>query len=102
MARPTLTVRIARWSAEHPWRAIGAWLLFVMVAVTVGGMSGTNYAKFDDNPTGELATYKSITDEAGFKRQNAENVLISARSGALDQGRAMAAANDVRTGMTDL
>ena len=27
-ARPS-TVRVARWSAEHPWRAIAAWVIFV-------------------------------------------------------------------------
>lgn len=102
MAKPMLTVRVARWSAEHPWRAIGAWLLFVVLCVVVGGAVGTKEAKFDDNPTGELATYQSITDEAGFKRPVTENVLISARTGNLDTGAAMAAANEVRTAMSGL
>ena len=102
MAKPMLTVRIARWSAEHPWRAIGAWLVFVTLCVVVGSAVGTNQAKFDDNPTGELATYQSITDEAGFKRPTTENVLISARSGNLDIGAATAAANEVRSGMSGL
>jgi RND superfamily putative drug exporter len=97
-----LTVRVARWSAEHPWRAIGAWLLFVVLCVVVGGAVGTKEAKFDDNPTGELATYQSITDEAGFKRPVTENVLISAKSGKLDSGAAMAAAGEVRTAMSGL
>ncbi len=99
MGKPMLTVRIARWSAEHPWRAIGAWLLFVAICVGAGAAAGTKQADFDDNPTGELATYQSIVDEAGFDRPATENVLITARSGALDQDRAMAAAADVRAGM---
>jgi RND superfamily putative drug exporter len=97
-----LTVRVARWSAEHPWRAIGAWLLFVAICVGAGNFAGTRSADFDDNPTGELATYQSIVDEAGFQRPSTENVLITARSGNLDSGRAMAAANDVRAGMSAL
>jgi RND superfamily putative drug exporter len=97
-----LTVRVARWSAEHPWRAIGAWLLFVAICVGAGNFAGTRSADFDDNPTGELATYQSIVDEAGFQRPSTENVLITARSGNLDSGRAMVAANDVRAGMSAL
>ena len=28
-----IPLRAARWSATHPWRAILAWLVFVLVAV---------------------------------------------------------------------
>jgi RND superfamily putative drug exporter len=97
-----LTVRIARWSAKNPWRAIVAWLLFVGICVAAGTLSGTKTVGFDDNPTGELAVYQNIVDEAGFERPTSENVLISARTGSLDTDRAMAAADDIRTGMTTL
>jgi RND superfamily putative drug exporter len=97
-----LTVRIARWSAEHPWRAIGAWILFVAVAIGAGTAAGTKNASFDDNPKGELATYQSIVDEAGFERPTTENVLISARDGRMDTGAAMAAAGDLSSAMTAL
>jgi putative drug exporter of the RND superfamily len=99
MGKPMLTVRVARWSAEHPWRAIGAWLLFVAICIGAGQVTGTKQADFDDAPKGELATYQSIVDEAGFTRPATENVLISARDGELDTERALAAANDVRTDM---
>ena len=102
MGKPMLTVRIARWSAEHPWRAIGAWILFVAICVGAGAAAGTKQADFDDNPTGELATYRSIVDEAGFDRPSTENVLISARDGDLDAARATAAAGDVRARMAAL
>jgi len=102
MGKPMLTVRAARWSAEHPWRAIGAWLVFVAICIGAGQVVGTKKADFDDNPTGELATYQSIVDEAGFTRPATENVLISARSGNLDSARATAAANEVRADMGTL
>jgi len=102
MGKPMLTVRIARWSAEHPWRAIGAWILFVAICVGAGAAAGTKQADFDDNPSGELATYRSIVDEAGLDRPSTENVLISARDGDLDAARATTAANDVRTRMSAL
>jgi RND superfamily putative drug exporter len=102
MGKPMLTVRIARWSAEHPWRAIGAWLLFVAICIGAGQVTGTKSADFDDNPTGELATYKSIVDESGFTHPATENVLISAKTGKIDQDRATAAADDVRARMDAL
>ncbi|HEU5475263.1 MAG TPA: MMPL family transporter [Actinophytocola sp.] len=102
MEKPMLTVRIARWSAEHPWRAIGAWVLFMMLSLTLGNVLGTKTADFDDNPKGEMATYQSIVDESGFSRPATENVLITARDGDLDAGRATAAAGDVRTAMSGL
>ena len=102
MGKPMLTVRIARWSAEHPWRAIGAWLVFVAICIGAGQVAGTKQADFDDNPKGELATYQSIVDEAGFERPSTENVLITAKDGSLDKNHAMAAANDVRQRMDAL
>ncbi|HEY7593540.1 MAG TPA: MMPL family transporter [Actinophytocola sp.] len=102
MGKPMLTVRIARWSAEHPWRAIGAWLLFVAICIGAGQVAGTRQADFDDNPKGELATYQSIVDEAGFERPSTENVLITAKDGSLDKNQALAAANDVRQRMDAL
>jgi RND superfamily putative drug exporter len=99
MAKPMLTVRIARWSAEHPWRAIGTWLLFVAICVGAGSAVGTRKGDFDDNPTGELATYQNIVDEADFDRPATENVLITARAGTLDRASALAAANEVRAAM---
>src|SRR4051812_37783080 len=36
-----VTVRMARWSATHPWRAIALWLVFVTACVYAGGAIGT-------------------------------------------------------------
>ena len=33
--RRPVTVRIARWSATHPWRAMGLWAVFVAAAVAL-------------------------------------------------------------------
>ncbi len=102
MGKPMLTVRIARWSAEHPWRAIGAWILFVAISIGAGQFAGTKQADFDDNPKGEAATYHNIVDEAGFNRPATENVLITAKQGDLDKKQAMAAAADVHDAMAAL
>ncbi|WP_084468498.1 MMPL family transporter [Actinokineospora inagensis] len=96
------TVRVARWSAEHPWRSITAWLLFVAVCVGVGNMVGTKTTNFDDNLTGEMAVFQKMVDDAGFNRPATENVLITARNGALDQGGALAVAGEVKAKMSGL
>lgn len=101
-AKPMVTVRIARWSALHPWRAIGAWVVFVALCVGTGIALGTKTADFDDNPKGEQAVYQRIVDDAQLNRPASENVLITARDGALDQDKALAVAGEVRTKMDAL
>ena len=44
---------IGRWSAGHPWRAIGAWLLFVVVAVAALALTGSK--QLDNGGAGESA-----------------------------------------------
>ncbi|WP_026315936.1 MMPL family transporter [Actinokineospora enzanensis] len=102
MSRPMVTVRVARWSAEHPWRAIGAWIVFVALCIGIGGAVGTKSADFDDDAKGEMAVYQKMVDDAGFKRPATENVLITARAGALDQGVAATVAGEVRQRMSGL
>ena len=41
MARGQLTVRMARWSATHPWRAIAMWVAVVVACFALGSMTGT-------------------------------------------------------------
>ncbi len=35
MSTNSPTVRVARWSATHPWRAIGLWIALVTAAVAL-------------------------------------------------------------------
>ncbi|PPK70973.1 MMPL family transporter [Actinokineospora auranticolor] len=99
MARQMFTVRVARWSAEHPWRSIAAWVVFVALCIGVGGAAGTKTADFDDNVKGELAVYQQIVDDAGFDRPSTENVLITAREGTLDPAEGAAVAAEVQQRM---
>jgi RND superfamily putative drug exporter len=46
----SVTVRVARWSATHPWRAIALWTVFVALCFTAGTMAGT----------------REVTEEQGF------------------------------------
>jgi RND superfamily putative drug exporter len=92
--RQPVTVRVARWSATHPWRAIGLWVVFVAVCFAAGGWVGTRDATDEDLAIGEAGRATTIIADGHFADHARENVLITAREGRLDQGEARAAAAD--------
>jgi RND superfamily putative drug exporter len=51
---------VGRWSTRHPWRAIGAWLTFVAVAVALGIATGTE--SLENGAVGESARGYSMLD----------------------------------------
>jgi RND superfamily putative drug exporter len=91
--QPT-TVRVARWSATHPWRAIGLWVVFVAVCFAAGTWTGTRSASDEDMAQGESAHAAELVESGHFDDPAEENVLITARGGALDRAAANAAAAD--------
>jgi putative drug exporter of the RND superfamily len=102
--RRPVTVRVARWSAIHPWRAIAMWIAFVAFCFAVGGAVGLKEAK-DDMGIGEAGRAEALYEGANFDDPAVENVLITSRSGPLDQAAATKAANDTvsrMTGRTDV
>jgi putative drug exporter of the RND superfamily len=92
--RPSRVVRIARWSAEHRWRAVLGWVAFVAICVAVGGMAGTAQQTDAQQAVGEWGTAEKMLADAHFTDPAVENVLITARSGPLDQAAATAAASE--------
>ncbi|WP_250002833.1 MMPL family transporter [Actinoplanes sp. M2I2] len=93
-----MTVRMARWSAEHPWRAIALWVVFVAVCFLGGNAAGLQEATAQDDAIGEAGRAYVMIDEGGFADQPAvDNVLITARSGRLDTAAAQRAAADATT-----
>ncbi|MGA6219682.1 MMPL family transporter [Streptomyces umbrinus] len=87
----SFTVRMARWSALHPWRAIIGWLVFVVLCLVLGSAVGVNSAKTADYRVGEAGRAEAIAAEGQLERRSIEQVLISARSGALDEAAAKTA-----------
>jgi RND superfamily putative drug exporter len=86
---------MARWSAEHPWRAITMWIVFVAVCFIGGSAAGTVKATAEDDAIGEAGRAYVLQDQGHFADSPAvDNVLITARSGALDQAAAGRAATD--------
>ncbi|WP_413808286.1 MMPL family transporter [Streptomyces sp. OE57] len=98
----SLTVRMARWSARHPWRAILGWLVFVALCLGVGSAVGTHSATTADYRVGEAGRAEAMAAEGGLERRATEQVLISARSGALDRDAAEAAAGKLTARMERL
>jgi putative drug exporter of the RND superfamily len=98
-----LPVRLARWSAHHPWRAIGGWFVLVAVCLGVGIMVGNNSAVTADYRVGEAGRAETIAAEGGLHRRPVEHVLLTAPVGEeLDQGAARAAARDLTERMSAL
>lgn len=94
MGKRPMTVRIARWSAQHPWRAIALWVVFVAVCLVGGNAAGLQQTGDQGSLVGEAGRANDIVASGGFDHPAVENVLITAPSGALDQDAAMAAATD--------
>ncbi|GAB2614348.1 MMPL family transporter [Streptomyces capparidis] len=84
-------MRMARWSAGHPWRAIAGWFLFVVLCLGAGIAVGVNPAMSGDFRVGEAGRAEAMASEGGLQRRPVEQVLITAAPGS---GRVDAAALD--------
>jgi len=73
--------RLANWSAHRPWRALGLWLLFVVVCLAGGTAVGT-VMDSSDGGSGDSGAADRIVDRASFSdQQQTEQVLIRRRDG---------------------
>ncbi|WP_433340088.1 MMPL family transporter [Streptomyces sp. CA-253872] len=96
MRKKPATVRIARWSATHPWSAIGLWVVFVVACLVLGGAAGTNSISDEESGVRESGRAGKIVHSGDFPEKAEENVLITAEDGGkLDPAVGRAAAADV-------
>ncbi|TIC89035.1 MMPL family transporter [Nocardioides sp. GY 10113] len=105
MSRVPLTrvpVLAARWSATHPWRAIGLWLLLVVAAVALAATISTRHTVDADYRVGQSGRAAAMAEDAGLVEPPTESVLITGADGALDPAAGAAAAAEVAAGMTGL
>ncbi|MFI1615534.1 MMPL family transporter [Streptomyces lydicus] len=100
--RRPVTVRVAVWSARHPWRALAGWLAFVVLCLGVGAALGIHQATAADYRVGEAGRAETLAVEGHLDRPGVEQVLITARSGPLDRAAAEAAVRDVTARMAKL
>ncbi|MBE1533434.1 MMPL family transporter [Actinomadura algeriensis] len=93
--RRPATVRVAQWSAAHPWSAVTMWVLFVVLCLALGTAAGTKKIGDAESGVGESGLAGRIAASGDFPEKAEENVLITAKSGPLDPRDARAAADDV-------
>ncbi|UYM03382.1 MMPL family transporter [Solicola gregarius] len=102
MARTAVTVRAARWSAEHPWRAILMWVVFVAAAVGVSTVVPKQETSDADYRTGESGTAAQIIEDAGLEEPPSESIIVTSDAEQLDQATAQSAVKELRTGVADV
>jgi uncharacterized membrane protein YdfJ with MMPL/SSD domain len=96
MQPQNLASRVGRWSAQHRKAAIFGWILFVVLAVVVGGRIGQNDLDESAAGSGESKRGDVIVEAAGFPERAGEQVLVQG-TGALTarDPEVTAAARDV-------
>lgn len=100
--RRPATVRIARWSATHPWRAIALWLVFVVACIAAGQAVQLDKATALDTSVGQSGRAAHLLHDTGLTDPARENVLIGSRSGRLDTAAGQQVAADLSRRMRQL
>jgi RND superfamily putative drug exporter len=90
--RRPATVRIARWSALHPWRAIALWLVFVAACIAIGQVSGLRTVSDLDTGVGQSGHAARVMHDAHVEDPATEDVLITSRTSTFDGASARQAA----------
>lgn len=91
MSRRSVTVRVARWSATHPWRAIGLWLMLVVVAVGMSVLIPKQTVQNKDLWVGQSGQAAELVEKAGLGDRPTETVLLTDPDGPLDKAAATTA-----------
>ncbi|MFI6153054.1 MMPL family transporter [Kitasatospora sp. NPDC051170] len=94
MANQNVLTRTARWSARHPWWAVVIWVLFVVLALAVGGKTGTKVATNTDLAIGQSAQATALAKAGGLTQPPTEALLVTSLHGDLDKAAAERAATD--------
>src|SRR5919198_4430027 len=95
MQPSNLAARAGRWSAQHRKTAILGWIVFVVLAVVIGGRIGLNALDESASGSGESKRGDVIVEAAGFPQRAGEQVLVQGSSA--DDPAVTAAVRDVVT-----
>jgi RND superfamily putative drug exporter len=98
-SRNRRTVRVARWSATHPWRAVALWLVFVGACIAIGNLSGVHEQGDLDGTVGQSGRAAHWLHDAGLEARDTENVLVTSHHGGLDVQQARAAVAEATSRM---
>jgi RND superfamily putative drug exporter len=100
--RRPVTVRVARWSATHPWRAIALWLVFVIACIAIGqSMSLKEMTSVNSTP-GQAGHAARLLHDSHLAQPATEDVLITSPQRGFDAAGAKRAATEVTTRMQAL
>ncbi|MBD7918535.1 MMPL family transporter [Cellulomonas sp. Sa3CUA2] len=91
--------RAARWSATHPWWAIGGWFVLVVACAALSVLVPTQTIEDADDRVGGSGRAAAWVDEAGLKDPDAELVLLTADG---DDAALEAGARDVVAALVDV
>ncbi|MGW6173721.1 MMPL family transporter [Arthrobacter sp. NPDC055138] len=87
---------IALWSATNPWKAIGAWLLLILITFGLNFVLSPRQATQAELMVGDVRAAYELADEAGYEVRASESVVIRAADGGeLDVAQAAEAAADL-------
>ncbi|HEX8207272.1 MAG TPA: MMPL family transporter, partial [Solirubrobacteraceae bacterium] len=78
MPTSNIASRAGRWSARHRRKAIVGWLLFVVLAVGIGGAVGTQTLGSYEKGTGESGRADTVLHDAGIDDAATETILVTA------------------------
>ncbi|WP_344111163.1 MMPL family transporter [Kribbella alba] len=95
MSRGSVTVRAARWSATHPWRAIGLWLLLVVVAVGMSAVIPKQQTKDKDNWVGQSGVASQLIEQANLGERPSETILVTDAGAPLNRAAATKVMNQL-------
>src|SRR3954447_11159605 len=91
-----LAARAGRWSAEHRRTAILGWILFVVLAIVLGGKVGQNDVDESARGSGESKRGDMNVKAAGFPDRAGEQVLVQGTGSVkADDPQVTAAVRDV-------
>jgi uncharacterized membrane protein YdfJ with MMPL/SSD domain len=95
-----IAARAGRWSARHKKTAIIGWLVFVLVALMAGNMTGTKEPTSADQYDGESRAAEKIIADAGFSDAAGEMVLVQSSKLTVKDPAFRAAVKDVQSAVT--
>src|SRR5215218_10837784 len=96
--KQNLAARAGRWSAQHRKTAIIGWLLFVVLAMQIGGALGNNTIPSDEEGVvGESKRSAEIVKDS-FPQTAGEQVLIQSKTASPSDAAYRAAVKDVERG----
>ncbi|WP_332767885.1 MMPL family transporter [Phenylobacterium sp.] len=95
-----MTLVAARWSARHPWLAIGGWVVFVAACLFAGRLVAANPAESRDYWIGEAGRAEAMAEGAGLFQPVVDKVLITSRRGDLNMAEARSARADLAQRLT--